>query len=224
MKRVNVFKITFLTMSAPVFAISVIYGYFKLRFAESLNNDTITPMMIKSFVAAVMIGAILGVLNMFIKAESPNIKTMQTNKQHWASHPTKKQTIIALTVWFLGLFAVIIETTDNFQSDPFIERNALWLFATFIATPAYLSIVMNYLKNNDEKSAVFKKAILKLIDKITNPIFFTVLCVLSSYLLSHGMRVIGKILMVLAFMVIILWLNNFIDKKLKNGGIKFNNS
>lgn len=140
---------------------------------------------------------------------------MQTTKQNWASHPTKMQALIVSIIWFLGTIAVIIDTTDNFQSDPFKKSNLFLLYACFIASVAYLKIGINYLKNNDEKSSLFKKVILKLIDTITDPLFITALGVLSSYLLRHGMRVMGKIVLSFLFMVIVLQINKLIDKKIE---------
>ena len=203
MKRFDIFKITFLIMSAATFIILVIYGLFKLRDADLLNKATIIPMLLKSLGTAVITGAILGLGN------------MQTNNQNWASHPTKKVAIITFTIWFLGLIAVIIEASHGFQTDPFIEINLLTLYAAFIASFTYLRIGKNYLKNDKDKSANFKKIILKLFDTITNPLFITTLCVLSSYLLRHEMRIMGKMLLALALMVIVLWLNNMIDKKIE---------
>ena len=203
MKRFESFKITFLIMSTAIFTILVIYGFFKLRDADLFNKTAIIPMLLKSLVAAVITGAILGVGN------------MQTNNQNWASHPTKKIAIITLTIWFLALLVVIIEASHGFQTDPFTEINLLTLYAAFIASFAYLRIGMNYLRNNDEISTTFKKVILKLFDIVTDPIFITILCVLSSYLLRHEMRIMGKMLLALALMVIVLWLKKIIDKKIE---------
>jgi len=195
-------------MSAAIFTILVICVFFKLRDAGLLNKAAIIPMLLKSLLAAVITGAILGVGN------------MQTNNQNWASHPTKKVAIISSTIWFLGLIAVIIEASHGFQTDPFTEINLLILYAAFIASLTYLRIGMNYLKNYDEKTANFKKVILKLFDTVTDPLFITTLCVLSSYLLRHEMRVMGKILLALALMVIVLSLYKIIDKKIEKKEIK----
>ena len=67
MKRFDVFKVTFLSMSVAIFTMSFIYGLFKLEDSDFLNKGAIIQMMLKSMLAAVFTGAVLGVLNMFFK-------------------------------------------------------------------------------------------------------------------------------------------------------------
>ena len=138
---------------------------------------------------------------------------MDISKKHWLAHPSKKQTITIFFVWLLGFISVLLATTDNFTIDPFTQRNALLILTLFMSSVAYSRIVMNYLKNNKQKSEVFNKVVLKIIDVITDNVFMMTLGVLSSFLIRSGMRVSGKLVLGILFLTIVLRLFKFWDKK-----------
>jgi hypothetical protein len=64
MNRFFYFKITFLAISAGLFAGKIVYGLFDIDFS---NTEAITKLVLKSFVTATVTGLILGIMNMFLK-------------------------------------------------------------------------------------------------------------------------------------------------------------
>lgn len=64
MNRFFYFKVTFLSITAGLFAGMVVYGLFDTDFS---NSEALTKLLWKSFVTAVGTGAIMGFLNMFFK-------------------------------------------------------------------------------------------------------------------------------------------------------------
>jgi H+/Cl- antiporter ClcA len=72
MNRFFYFKVTFLSITAGLFAGLLVYGFFDIDFS---NSESLTKLLLKSFVAAVVAGLILGILNMFFK-----IGNFQKNK------------------------------------------------------------------------------------------------------------------------------------------------
>ena len=64
MNRFFYFKVTFLSITAGLFAGMVVYGLFEVDFSSS---EAITKLLLKSFVTAIGTAFILGLLNMFFK-------------------------------------------------------------------------------------------------------------------------------------------------------------
>lgn len=64
MNRFFYFKITFLALSAGIFAGKIVYGLFDIDFS---NTEAITKLVLKSFATATITGLILGIMNMFLK-------------------------------------------------------------------------------------------------------------------------------------------------------------
>mgnify|MGYP000468074852 CR=1 FL=1 len=64
MNRFFYFKVTFLSNAAGIFAGMVVYGIFDIDFS---NSEELTKLLWKSFVTAIGIGLIMGILNMFFK-------------------------------------------------------------------------------------------------------------------------------------------------------------
>jgi hypothetical protein len=64
MNRFFYFKVTFLTLSAGLFAGRLVYGLFDIDFS---NSEAFTKLLLKAFVTAIVTGFILGILNMFFK-------------------------------------------------------------------------------------------------------------------------------------------------------------
>ena len=55
---------TFLSITAGLFAGLFVYGFFSIDFS---NSEYLTKLLLKSFVVAVVAGLILGILDMFFK-------------------------------------------------------------------------------------------------------------------------------------------------------------
>ena len=64
MNRFYYFKVTFLSITAGLFAGILVYGLFDIDFS---NTEAITKLVLKSFVTATVTGLILGIMNMFLK-------------------------------------------------------------------------------------------------------------------------------------------------------------
>ena len=64
MNRFFYFKVTFLSITAGLFAGKLVYGLFDIDFS---NSEALTKLLLKSFVTAVGTGLILGILKMFFK-------------------------------------------------------------------------------------------------------------------------------------------------------------
>lgn len=64
MNRFYYFKVTFLSISAGLFAGILIYGLFDVDFS---HREALTKLFFKSIVTAIGTGLILGILNMFFK-------------------------------------------------------------------------------------------------------------------------------------------------------------
>jgi len=64
MNRFFYFKVTFLSVTAGLFAGIVVFGLFDVDFS---NTDAITKLLLKSIVTAIGTGLVLGILNMFFK-------------------------------------------------------------------------------------------------------------------------------------------------------------
>jgi len=64
MNRFFYFKVTFLSVTAGLFAGIVVFGLFDVDFS---NTDAITKLLLKSLVTAIGTGLVLGILNMFFK-------------------------------------------------------------------------------------------------------------------------------------------------------------
>lgn len=55
---------TFLSITAGIFAAILVYGLFDIDFS---NSEALTNFLLKSFVTAIGTGFVLGVLNMFLR-------------------------------------------------------------------------------------------------------------------------------------------------------------
>jgi hypothetical protein len=64
MNRFYYFKVTFLSISAGLFAGIFIYGLFDVDFS---HREALTKLFFKSIVTGIGTGLILGILNMFFK-------------------------------------------------------------------------------------------------------------------------------------------------------------
>ncbi len=64
MNRFFYFKVTFLSVTAGLFAGILVFGLFDIDFS---NTNAITKLLLKSLVTAVGTGLVLGTLNMFFK-------------------------------------------------------------------------------------------------------------------------------------------------------------
>ncbi len=64
MNRFLYFKVTFLSVSAGLFAGILVYGLFDLDFS---NSEALKKLLLKSLMVAVGTGCIMGLLNMFFK-------------------------------------------------------------------------------------------------------------------------------------------------------------
>lgn len=64
MSRFFYFKMTFLSISAGLFAGLLIYGLFDIDFS---NKEAWIQLLLKSLVAALLTGLVLGFLNMYFK-------------------------------------------------------------------------------------------------------------------------------------------------------------
>lgn len=64
MNRFFYFKVTFLSVTAGLFAGILVFGLFDIDFS---NTDAITKLLLKSLVTAIGTGLVLGILNMFFK-------------------------------------------------------------------------------------------------------------------------------------------------------------
>jgi hypothetical protein len=64
MNRFFYFKVTFLSVTAGLFAGILVYGLFEVDFS---NSKAITTLLLKSLVTAAATGFILGLLNMYFK-------------------------------------------------------------------------------------------------------------------------------------------------------------
>jgi hypothetical protein len=64
MNRFFYFKVTFLSISAGLFAGALVYGFFDVDFS---NTEALTKLFLKSFMVAVITGLIMGLLNMYFK-------------------------------------------------------------------------------------------------------------------------------------------------------------
>ena len=79
MNRFYYFKVTFLSITAGLFAGILVYGLFDIDFS---NSEALKTLLLKSLITAVGTGLILGILNMFFKIGNfqkkenwPKIKT-----------------------------------------------------------------------------------------------------------------------------------------------------
>lgn len=64
MNRFFYFKVTFLSVTAGLFAGILIFGLFDIDFS---NTGAITKLLVKAVVTAIGTGLVLGILNMFFK-------------------------------------------------------------------------------------------------------------------------------------------------------------
>jgi hypothetical protein len=64
MNKLFYFKVTFLSISAGLFAGILVYGLFDVDFS---SNQALTNFLFKSFGTAIGTGLVLGILNMFFK-------------------------------------------------------------------------------------------------------------------------------------------------------------
>ena len=64
MNRFFYFKVTFLSISAGLFAGMLVYGLFDVDFS---NNEALIKFLLKSLFTAIVTGLIVGILNMFFK-------------------------------------------------------------------------------------------------------------------------------------------------------------
>ena len=64
MNRFFYFKVTFLSISAGLFSGALVFGLFDVDFS---NTEALTKLFLKSFMVAVIIGLLMGLLNMYFK-------------------------------------------------------------------------------------------------------------------------------------------------------------
>lgn len=64
MNKFFYFKVTFSSISAGLFVGALVYGLFDVDFS---NREALTKLLLKSFMAAVITGLIMGLLNMYFR-------------------------------------------------------------------------------------------------------------------------------------------------------------
>ena len=69
---------------------------------------------------------------------------MSGSDSNWLKHPTKKQMIITIAVWIVGLALSISSATDFYTKSIFVSRNIFTLFLCVFATIVMLKVVRNY--------------------------------------------------------------------------------
>lgn len=78
MSKFFYFKVTFLTISAGLFAGTFVYGLFDINFSDT---DAIIRLLWKSLATAIGTGLVLGFLNMFFKIGSFPNKNKNLDKE-----------------------------------------------------------------------------------------------------------------------------------------------
>lgn len=76
------------------------------------------------------------------------MKADATDKQneHWVTHPTKKNLLIIVTVWFVGISLQILAVTDLF-TESFFNKRYIFTYALMVmSTWITFKVVSNYLR------------------------------------------------------------------------------
>lgn len=70
-------------------------------------------------------------------------------KRNWVTEPTKKEMVMVLIAWGVGLILTVIAMTDIFTKSVFQSKNILLLFVLLFSTFVMMKVCGCYMKNND---------------------------------------------------------------------------
>lgn len=62
----------------------------------------------------------------------------------WFLKPTKKQLLIIVTIWLLGLICLVIASTNGFTESPFQKKYIVINFFTASSFFSILGVIANY--------------------------------------------------------------------------------
>lgn len=63
---------------------------------------------------------------------------------NWVKHPTKKQLILTIVIWMVGLSLSITNATDFYTKSLFVFHNVFLLFLWIFATSILIKVIRNY--------------------------------------------------------------------------------
>ena len=90
--------------------------------------------------------------NSNMKTETIDKQTEQ--KRNWVTHPTKRNLMIIVTVWFIANGLLILSTTDFF-TESFLNKKYILIYAIMImSTLTTFKVILNYSRTrrtNDKK-------------------------------------------------------------------------
>lgn len=67
-------------------------------------------------------------------------------EESWINNPTKKQLVLVGTLWFIGIFLLILAITYHFTKSFFGNVNLMLFFLMLGSTATFAKVLLNYFK------------------------------------------------------------------------------
>jgi len=78
--------------------------------------------------------------------KTETVDKQMEQKRNWVTHPTKRNLLIILTVWTIGISLLIISTTNLF-TESFFNKKYILIYAMMImSTWTTSKVTLNYFK------------------------------------------------------------------------------
>lgn len=75
------------------------------------------------------------------------IDKQNEQKRNWVTHPTSRNIVIIVTIWFVGNGLLVLSTTDLFTESFFNKKYLLTYAMMIIATLTTFKVILNYFRN-----------------------------------------------------------------------------
>ncbi|AXT19480.1 hypothetical protein D1817_06235 [Flavobacteriaceae bacterium] len=73
---------------------------------------------------------------------------MKEIKNIWINNPSRKQLIVFISLWFIGITLLALVVTDLFTETLFQSKNSIVLLLMGTSTVVIFKLLLNYIKNS----------------------------------------------------------------------------
>ncbi|MEP6626528.1 MAG: hypothetical protein ABJA32_01040 [Ginsengibacter sp.] len=73
---------------------------------------------------------------------------MKRNQSDWVQNPTRKQLVLVFSVWLVGIFLIILSTTNLF-TESLLQKKYFWFgILVVMSSITLLLVARNYFRNH----------------------------------------------------------------------------
>jgi hypothetical protein len=84
-----------------------------------------------------------------LKMKTDTVDKQNDQKRNWVTHPTKRNLLIIVTIWFVGNGLLILSTTDLFTESFFNKKYVMTYAMMIMSTWTNFKVIRNYSKTRE---------------------------------------------------------------------------